>query len=110
MIEVDVQQSKPDQDEVYGGLVVIHDSTINRTTTSQGRVSSYTLEQLGNMTMRSPKKQINQNILGKLANLQKIEGFEAVLGRRECPESFVSRTLALLYLPVPKAILQERFS
>ena len=64
MIEVDVQQSKPDQGEVYGGLVVIHDSTINRTTTSQGRVSSYTLEQLGNMTMRSPKKQINQNILG----------------------------------------------
>ena len=36
MIEVDVQQSKPDQDEVYGGLVVIHDSTINRTTTSKG--------------------------------------------------------------------------
>jgi len=64
MIEVDVQQSKPDQDQTSGALVIIHDSTINRTTTSQGRVSNYTLEQLGNMTMRSPKKQINENILG----------------------------------------------
>jgi hypothetical protein len=62
MIEVDVQQSKPDQGQDSGSLAVIHDSTINRTTTSQGRVSNYTLEQLSSITMRSPKKQINHNI------------------------------------------------
>ncbi|WP_195532418.1 glycerophosphodiester phosphodiesterase family protein [Bacteroides finegoldii] len=47
-IEVDVQKTKD------GELVVMHDETLDRTTTGTGKVSDYTLWELKNLYLKSP--------------------------------------------------------
>lgn len=47
MVEIDIQQTKD------GQFVVIHDGTINRTTTGKGKVADYTLEELKQFLLKS---------------------------------------------------------
>ena len=68
MIEIDVQQCKADHGSDAGRLVVIHDSTVNNTTDSTGRVSTYTFDQLRTMTLRRPKKQIDSAVFKDISN------------------------------------------
>lgn len=56
MIEVDVQQSRSATPGAAGQLVVIHDSIVDFTTTSKGKVSSFTFDQLRSLTIRHPRK------------------------------------------------------
>jgi glycerophosphoryl diester phosphodiesterase len=56
MIEVDVQQCRPLAPGKPGQLVVIHDSSVNLTTTSRGKVSRFTLEELQSLTIKPPKE------------------------------------------------------
>lgn len=56
MIEVDVQQCKPVTPYDPGQLVVIHDSSVNLTTTSRGKVSRFTLDELKSLTIKPPKE------------------------------------------------------
>ena len=53
MIELDVQSPKPNYDGTNGNLVVIHDSTVNRTTLGRGLVSSYTQNELISLPIRN---------------------------------------------------------
>jgi len=46
MIELDIQSPKSNIDGSNGDLVVIHDSTVNRTTLGKGLVSTYTQNEL----------------------------------------------------------------
>jgi glycerophosphoryl diester phosphodiesterase len=55
MIEVDVQQCRPLAPGKPGQLVVIHDSSVNLTTTSRGKVSRFTLDELQSLTIKPPK-------------------------------------------------------
>jgi|GEM_PF-3365228 len=68
MIEIDVQQCKADHGSDAGRLVVIHDSTVNNTTDTTGRVSTYTFDQLRTMTLRRPKKQIDSAVFKDISN------------------------------------------
>ena len=52
MIECDVQSPKSNDDGSNGNLVLIHDSTVNRTTLGKGLVSSYTQDQLLSLPIR----------------------------------------------------------
>jgi glycerophosphoryl diester phosphodiesterase len=56
MIEIDVQQCKPVAPGEPGQLVVIHDSSVNLTTTSRGKVSRFTLDELKSLTIKPPKE------------------------------------------------------
>lgn len=56
MIEIDVQQCKPVTPREPGQLVVIHDSSVNLTTTSRGKVSRFTLDELKSLTIKQPKE------------------------------------------------------
>jgi len=55
MIEVDVQQSRPVDPGKPGQLVVIHDSSVNLTTTSRGKVSRFTVDELKSLIIKPPK-------------------------------------------------------
>jgi glycerophosphoryl diester phosphodiesterase len=52
MIECDVQSPKSNNDGSNGNLVLIHDSTVNRTTLGKGLVSSYTQDELLSLPIR----------------------------------------------------------
>ena len=52
MIELDVQSPKSNKDGSNGNLVVIHDSTVNRTTFGRGLVASYTQNELTSLPIR----------------------------------------------------------
>ena len=58
MIELDVQSPKANKDGSNSNLVVIHDSTVNRTTFGKGLVSSYTQNELISLPIRNlnPKR------------------------------------------------------
>ncbi|HEU0020051.1 MAG TPA: glycerophosphodiester phosphodiesterase family protein [Dehalococcoidia bacterium] len=70
MIEVDVQQCKPVVPGAPGQLVVIHDSSVNLTTTARGKVSRFTLDELKSLTIKPPKEVVP---LGFLESNEKSE-------------------------------------
>ena len=53
MIELDIQSPKSNIDGSNGDLVVIHDSTVNRTTLGKGLVSTYTQNELTSLPIRN---------------------------------------------------------
>ena len=61
MIELDIQSPKSNIDGSNGDLVVIHDSTVNRTTLGKGLVSTYTQSELTSLPIRN----LNQKRLPK---------------------------------------------
>jgi glycerophosphoryl diester phosphodiesterase len=68
MIEVDVQQCRSATPGAAGQLVVIHDSIVNFTTTSKGKVSSFTFDQLQSLTIRHPRQLVPPDALGPSAS------------------------------------------
>lgn len=52
MLELDVHQCKPARGSKSGELVVIHDSTVNATTCSRGKVREFTLAELKSLQIR----------------------------------------------------------
>jgi len=54
MIETDVRKSKD------GYLVIMHDETLDRTTTGTGRVSDYTLAELRKLRLKDPTGQVTE--------------------------------------------------
>jgi glycerophosphoryl diester phosphodiesterase len=68
MIEVDVQQCRSVTPGAAGQLVVIHDSIVDFTTTSKGKVSTFTFDQLRSLTIKHPKKLIPPEALAPSAS------------------------------------------
>ncbi len=89
MIEIDVRRSRD------GHFVIMHDGTVNRTTTGKGKVSELTLEQLQTLCLKGPNGEVSEETVPRLEEILLLTKGK-VLVNLDKAESYFSEILPLL--------------